>query len=330
MDAKKLRYFVTVAQLGSFAAAARMLHIAQPALSRHVNALEQSLGVMLLKRDARGVRPTEEGELLLVHALDALERLEMLPRLVGNRSDQVAGRVVIGLPTSASAVLSTAMLREALERFPLVRIHLIETLSGYLEEWIDAGRLDLAILFDARATPGIRLDPLVVEDLWLVGGPASLPASLSDIPLGELPGFRLVVPSASHSNRRLVEGIALSHNLRLDVVAEVDSLSIQKDLVADGKLFTILAHSAIHAELAAGTLRAARIVSPTISRSVALASVSARSKNPACNAIAQLILDLSRRLVNAQVWRGRPAFSPEGSASHVSEGLAARPNQHSG
>ena len=305
MDARKLRYFVTVAQLGSFSEAARRLHIAQPALSRHVRAIEESLGVELLTRDPRGVRPTQEGEQLLLLASDVLERLEMLPRLVGSRSHLVAGRVVIGLPTSASAVLSAPLLRAAMERYPRVRIHLIESLSGHLQEWIEAGRLDLAILFDSRPSPGISLDPILVEDLWLVGGPDSLPPAMTEIALGELPRYRLVIPSASHSHRRLVEGLALSHNLRLDVVAEVDSLAVQKSIVADGGIYTILAHSAMHADLAAGTLRAARIVAPTISRTVALASTQARSTNQACNAVARMTLEIARGLVEQQVWRGR-------------------------
>lgn len=308
MDARKLRYFVTVAQLGSFSEAARRLHIAQPALSRHVRSLEETLGVELLTRDTRGVRPTQQGEQLLLHARDVLDRLEMLPRLVGARSPRVAGRVVIGLPTSASAVLSTPLLRAAFERYPLVRIHLIESLSGYLQEWIESGRLDLAILFDASPSPGISLDPILVEDLWLVGGPGSLPADMDEIALRELPRYRLVVPSASHSHRRLIEGLVLSHNLRLDVVAEVDSLSVQKNIVGDGNTYTILAHSAIHADLAAGTLQAARIISPSISRTVALASAQARSDSQACNAIARMTLDIARGLVEKQVWRGRANY----------------------
>ena len=175
VDARKLRYFVTVAQLGSFSEAARRLHIAQPALSRHVRDIEESLGVALLVRDARGVKLTEEGEQLLAHALDVLHRLESLPRLVGSRSAKITGRVSIGLPTSASAVLSAPLLRAAIERYPSVRIHLIESLSGYLQEWIEAGRIDLAILFDAQAAPGVHLEPILVEDMWLVGGPGALP-----------------------------------------------------------------------------------------------------------------------------------------------------------
>jgi LysR family nitrogen assimilation transcriptional regulator len=308
MDARKLRYFVTVAQLGSFSEGARRLHIAQPALSRHVKDIEESLGVTLLVREARGVKLTEDGQQLLAHALDVLHRLESLPRLVGARSETVAGRVTVGLPTSASAVLAAPLLRAAIERYPSVRIHLIESLSGYLHEWIEAGRIDLAILFEAQPSPAVSLEPILVEDLWLVGGPQALDPGVKEIPLAELGRYRFALTSPSQSHRRLVEGSALSNGLRLQIVAEVDSLSTQKELVRDGQLFTILAHSAIQSDLAAGRLSAARIVAPTISRPVAMASARSRNDSQACNAIAALMLEIARGLVRDQVWLGRPGF----------------------
>jgi LysR family transcriptional regulator, nitrogen assimilation regulatory protein len=293
-----------VAQLGSFSEGARRLHIAQPALSRHVKDIEESLGVTLLVREARGVKLTADGEQLLVHALDVLHRLESLPRLVGSRSQQIAGRVAVGLPTSASAVLSAPLLRAAFERYPSIRIHLIESMSGYLQEWIEAGRIDLAILFDAHPTAGVSLDPILVEDLWLVGGPDAF-APGTTVPLADIARRPVVLTSSSHSHRRLIEGTALSNGLRLQILAEVDSLTVQKDVVRQGKIFTILAHSAIQADLAEGRLSAARIVSPTISRPVAMASAQARRDNQACNAIASLMLEIARGLVRDEVWLGR-------------------------
>jgi LysR family nitrogen assimilation transcriptional regulator len=305
MDARRLRYFVTVAQLGSFSAAARRLHIAQPALSRQVKALESMLDVTLLVRDARGVSLTHEGEELLAHAVHVLEQLDMLPRLIGPKSLRIAGRVVVGLPTSAGAVIAVPLLRAAIERFPNVRVHLIESLSGYLQEWIESGRLDLAVVYDPKPNPGIRIDPILIEDLWLVGGPRSLPPDLDVLPLQELPRFPLVVPGASHSHRRLLEGMALSHGVRLNIRAEVDSLTILKRMAAEAGVFSILAHGAVQAELEAGTLRAARLVEPALSRSVALASSLSRGDNQACHAIAKLTLEVARDMVAAGTWRGR-------------------------
>jgi LysR family nitrogen assimilation transcriptional regulator len=305
VDARKLRYFVTVAQLGSFSAAARSLHVAQPALSRHVRALEESLGVELLVREARGVALTREGEELFVHGARALEQLDLLPRVVGPRSRRVSGRVVIGLPTSAAAVVAVPLLEAAFRRLPLVRVHLVESLSGYLREWIEAGRLDLAVVYDPTPNPVLRLDPILVEDLWLVGAPGALPGRGDEIAFRDVPRYPLVVPGATHSHRRLVEGVALGRGLRLDVRAEVDSLTVQKGIVASGQVFTILPHGSIQAELRSGTLAARRIVDPTVSRSVVLASALARTDNQACNAVARLLLDVSRRAVAGGTWRGR-------------------------
>ncbi len=305
MDARKLRYFVTVAELGSFSAAARRLRIAQPALSRQVKALETLLGVALLIRGARGARMTKDGEELFRHAREALGQLDMLPRLVGRRSARVSGRVVIGLPTSASAVLAKPILQATLARFPEVRLHLIESLSGFLQEWIESGRLDLSVLYDARPGPGIRLDPILIEDLWLVGAPFAFAQGQTEVRLQDLPRFPLIVPGASHSHRRLVEGVALSHGVELNVLAEVDSLSALKSTIADGQVFTIVPFGAVHSEVAAGLLGALRIVEPVISRSVALVSATSRSDSQACQAIARLTLEVARDLVDAQVWKGR-------------------------
>src|SRR5205085_11169896 len=132
---------------------------------------------------------------------DVLRRLESLPRLVGTRSPTITGRVSIGLPTSASTVLSAPLLRAAFERYPSVRIHLIESLSGYLQEWIEAGRIDLAILFATQAAPGVRLDPILVEDMWLVGGPGALPPEMQEVPMADLVRYRLVLTSSAQSPR---------------------------------------------------------------------------------------------------------------------------------
>jgi LysR family nitrogen assimilation transcriptional regulator len=305
MDARQLRYFVTVAQLGSFSAASRRLHVAQPALSRHVKALEEMLGVTLLQRSARGVRLTSDGEELFNRGSQVLEQLDLLPRLMGPTSRTVSGRVVIGVPTSAGAVMAVPLLKAAIARFPQVRIHLIESLSGYLQEWIEQGRLDLAVVYNPSPTSGIRLDPILTEDLWLVGATGTLPADRDFVALHELPSYPLLLPGATHSHRRLVEGIATGYGIRLNLVAEVDSLSVQKRMVAAGTTFTILPRGAIHAELAAGHLAAVRIVEPAISRSVTLATSLSRSDHQACNVMARLVLEVARGLVGQAIWHGR-------------------------
>ena len=99
--------------------------------------------------------------------------------------------------------------------------------------------------------------------------------------------------------------MALTHGLRLNIQAEVDSLTVQKAMVRSGGCFTILPPGPILAEVASGELQAARIVDPSIGRTVTLAASLARPDNQACNAIARLALDVARRLIASGQWRGR-------------------------
>jgi LysR family transcriptional regulator, benzoate and cis,cis-muconate-responsive activator of ben and cat genes len=78
MELRHLRYFVAVVQEGNFTRAAKHLHIAQPPLSRQIQQLERRLGVQLLERRSRPLRPTDAGQLFYEHALDILDRVEVL------------------------------------------------------------------------------------------------------------------------------------------------------------------------------------------------------------------------------------------------------------
>ncbi|WP_423280890.1 LysR family transcriptional regulator [Enterovirga sp. CN4-39] len=300
-----MRYFVAVAECGSFTAASRQLGVAQPALSRHVKSLETDLGITLFVRSASGVALTREGGDLLRHGRRALDELEQIPKLLAQGGAPLSGRVAIGLPTSTSAVLSKPTLLAVTERHPAVRLHLVESLSGFLSEWIESGRLDLAVLFDVETQPHLHVEPLLIEDLWLVGRPDAFPAREAEIPIRSLGRYPLLLPSVSHSHRSLLGKMTLSHGVQLNVVAEVDSLAVLKAIVSSEPLFSIFAQSAVHAEVAAGKLHAARLVEPVISRSVSLVASTARGRSRAAREVGTLVADLARDLVIAGTWQGR-------------------------
>lgn len=92
MSLDQLRYFVTVAEVGTTRAAAAALHISQPPLSRHICALENELGVALFDRSARGMVLRPEGEVLLQHArhiLDAVSSAVVATRTSGTSRRQL-------------------------------------------------------------------------------------------------------------------------------------------------------------------------------------------------------------------------------------------------
>src|SRR5215213_7899044 len=168
MDLKQLEYFVRVAELGSFTRAGIALDVAQPALSRQVRLLEVELRQNLLTRNGRGAAPTEAGKLLLEHGRGILHQVERAREELGRVRGALAGRVAIGLPPSVAKVLAVPLIREFRQRMPEATLSISEGLSVAMQESLAQGRLDIALLYNAVASPDIEVTPLLEEDLFLV------------------------------------------------------------------------------------------------------------------------------------------------------------------
>jgi LysR family nitrogen assimilation transcriptional regulator len=303
MDLRQLRSFLGIAETGSISAAALRLRIAQPALSQQLARLEASLGTPLMQRSSRGVILTAAGEALREHAERLLRDAERAREAVrAEAGGPVRGRVAIGLPTTVAMLLTLPLLQALRAAHPALSLHLAESQSGHLLEWLRQGRLDLAVLFDQAGTaPGLQLRPLVEEELYLAG--PGLDGA--DIPLSEALGIPVLLPGQEHGFRRLLDAHAAAAGGAWQVVAEVDALPHLKAGVAAGLAQTVLPWAALGAEIAAGTLQARRIVAPVLRRTAMLASAAGRPAGRGQQAAEAALLALVRRLVGEGGWRGR-------------------------
>lgn len=188
MDLRQLRYFVAVAQHGSISLAAQAVYIAQPALTRQIQALEEELGATVFERSARGVRLTEVGKQLLVDANrllgDAAATVERAQRV--GRGE--IGHLSIALPVMLTLrPLLTEVLRIFRHEAPGVSLTLSHLLSDTQLEWLPTGRLDAGFtLFRPPDDPAFEGIPIYSEKM-LLAYPAdwrwegSPPASLRDL-----------------------------------------------------------------------------------------------------------------------------------------------------
>src|SRR5271154_820602 len=103
MQLRHLRYFVKIVEAGSFSRAAATIHVAQPALSQQMAELEERLGVILLHRSARGVRPTAAGDVLYREACSILRQMEKLPGIVRSTSGEAVGAVSLGMSSTLAS-----------------------------------------------------------------------------------------------------------------------------------------------------------------------------------------------------------------------------------
>lgn len=262
MRLRQLRYFVAVVRHGSMTAAARVLHVAQPALGTQIRLLEEELGVALLERHARGVTPTEAGRRLFAHAVDILERVERARREVAATTDR---RLSLGLTPSLVRLLGTVVLDLLERRAPRTRVHLHEAFSTVLARAVLAGVLDLALAYEVRADPLLWRRPLLEEEILLFCAPGVLPATDS-LPLAEALRLPLVLPGPGDSVRLRLEALAAESGLPVRVVQEFDSIAALKAYVAAGHAVTFMPRGACLREIEAGTLVAVRVGPPRPSR----------------------------------------------------------------
>ncbi|WP_439545688.1 LysR family transcriptional regulator [Sandarakinorhabdus sp.] len=127
LDWEKLRLFDTVAEAGSFTEAARRLHMSQPALSRQVAALEESLGAKLFHRHARGLAMTHEGEQLRAATSDMHERIDKAAQAIDASRDRPTGTIRLTTTVSFGSTWLARQLGDFLDLFPDISIHLMLT-----------------------------------------------------------------------------------------------------------------------------------------------------------------------------------------------------------
>jgi len=122
MELRSLAYFARIAELGSITRAAAHLRLAQPALTRHVQRLEEELGVALFTRANRGVRLTEAGEKLLDSATRILRDVERTGDEIRAQDAHPSGRIILGITPTLCPILVPELFARMRRDFPLVEL----------------------------------------------------------------------------------------------------------------------------------------------------------------------------------------------------------------
>jgi LysR family nitrogen assimilation transcriptional regulator len=304
MDFKQLGYFLSVAEYGSFSKAAVVLGVAQPVLSRQIRALEEEVGIELLYRNGRGIVLTEAGRVMQTHAREITRTVALATSEVTALKSEPTGRLVLGVPPTVGSVLTVPLVQQFRAEMPKVSLKVIEGLSGHVHEWLSTGRIDVAVLYNAPKTSTLLTEPLIEEDLFLIG-----PAKGKGQPEGRvvtasaLAALPLTLPGHPHGLRELVESALAKVDIVPNVVWEIDAHTSMLQLAEDGVAYTILPYAAVHPFTVSGRLRVWEIVEPRISRQLVLATSTQRPVTQTTRALARLVRSQIRDLVAKGVWK---------------------------
>ncbi|MBY4677124.1 LysR family transcriptional regulator [Marinobacterium arenosum] len=303
MEFRQLKYFVELAEAGSMSRAAVLLSIAQPAISRQLRNLEEELGMALFIRTGRGVELTDAGRVFLDRARAIITDIDDLSEEIRGLKGIVSGKVRIGLPPTESQFLSAPLVLRIKEKYPGVSLQIVEAFSGDVNEWLATGRIDLALFYRTSRTSQMICEELVDESLYLVSA-RQFDMPEADLDFTELADLPLILPSARHGLRVLVERVAMSVDTKLDIQFEVDSFLAIKDLVEASIGFTILPYMSVKKEVERGQLYVKRISPCQLNRSLVMSLSTQHTLTQATRVVARESRELVHELVKAGGWLG--------------------------
>jgi LysR family nitrogen assimilation transcriptional regulator len=298
MQYRQLRYYVKIVEAGSISRAAALIHIAQPALSLQIAELEDYLGVSLLQRSARGVRPTAAGELLYREATAVLKLLEQIAGVVRSSSGVAQGVVSIGVasvlgPDWVAQFVATC--HAALEK---VSLRLVVTDSAALRDQLSAQQLDLALVFEDDLRAAFTRETLYRQRLYVFHA-KTMPMG-SSLSLEELAQYGLVLPSGPSLVRAIADRAFKEAGLAPKLVAEVDDYSSLLSTVRTGMGATILPQgdrAGLGDDMAEPVL-----IEPPLHMTVSIASVQEKPLSYAADEVRKVL----RSCVESHVREKRP------------------------
>ncbi len=298
MNLKQLAYFIEVARHGSLSHAATALRTGQPALSRHIRALEVELRRSLFHRNGRGVVLTDAGARFLSYAQNALGQLETGRAALDEPDGDLSGCVTVGMPPSVAQALTVPLVSAFQQRFGRASISITEGLSATLQEQVLVGRIDLAIAHSPAPSVLLTIEPLVDESLHLLSPPGNGAPfrHRSTAALKELAGLRLIFPAQPHPIRRLLELEAARLGFALEVGLEVGALASIPLLVQAGCGHAVVPASVLWAGLPdEQALAVRRLAWQRLKGRLSLVSSSRRPQTLLLNGTQSLVRDLIRR-----------------------------------
>lgn len=302
MDLKQLKAFLTVAETGNVTRASALLNLVQPAVSRQLRLLEEDLGTSLFDRSRQGMELTDAGEKLVEYARRVLLEVERARAEMQASQGAVAGIATIGLLPSTCELVSSALVAEVAKSYPMIRVRIAMGYTGTLQKWLETGEVDAGLLYDPRESPVMQFSPLLEEPLWVVGLPSAGLDPNQPMAMSQLVGKPLVLPSAPHGIRMLVDGASSLMHLELTIAAETNAMNVQKSLVLGGHGLTILPAIAVADDVARGKLAAAPLADPPLMRKIVLALPTNRNTTAPVRCVVGLLERLMKDAVQSGVW----------------------------
>jgi len=287
MELRSLFYFVRIADLGSITRAASHLRVAQPALTRHVQRLEDELGVTLFTRVNRGVRLTEAGQKLHESANRILRDVERTGDEIRAHDADPSGKIILGVTPTMCPVLVPDLFARMRLHYSMIELKVVHAGMPRLEEMLIDGHVDLAIMSELSRSRQIVSTALADEEMVLVTAPGARPPGV--VSASELRRTTLILGDGL---RAAMDTLLAGFGIELKVAVELNDHETIRLMVQQGVGASILPHSSVARECGRGLAEAHRLLRAGVFRTLALGTAANRTTSSARDAVTQVVKDM--------------------------------------
>lgn len=250
------KIFYEVAQAGNISKAAKELYISQPAISKAISKLEDSLGVVLFSRNSRGVSLTDEGRLLFEHTKTAFETLDRGEYELKKIRELNIGQIRIGVSNTLCKHILLPYLKGFIERYPHIKITIESQSSTHTISMLEQQRVDIGLVAEPHNRKNLIFIPVMeIEDIF-----TATPSYLDNLRLREGSGCdplqtgNVMLLDRNNITRRYVDDYLTHNNIEPTQVLEVTTMDLLIEFARIGLGIGCVIQEMIKEDLASGLL----------------------------------------------------------------------------
>lgn len=254
----RLRVFYTVAKLLNFTRAAALLHISQPAVTKHIKELEQHYKVTLFDRQPNALALTEAGQILYRHALHIMEEYELLDFDMNALLNRLAGDLHMGASTTISQYILPTLLAGFHQRYPDVHVYLANENSNRILQLLLQKEIDVALVEGNTNNSNVQFSSFLQDELVLVCSSGNKLAKKGQLKVSDLSKLPFIMREGDSGTYEIIENALKAAGLpmeRLHINMHLATTEGIKAFVEMSEHFAFVSIHAVAKELTRNSLR---------------------------------------------------------------------------
>ena len=267
------KIFYEVAKAGNISKAAKELYISQPAISKSISKLEDSLGTVLFNRNSRGVQLTEEGKILFSHTAFAFDALSQGEQELKRMKNFHMGHIRIGVSNTLCRFIMVSYLKGYIEQYPHVKITIESQSTIHTLEMLDQERIDIGLVAEPKYQKNLVFLPVMeIEDIFVAA-----PSYLENLRLREgadadvFEVGNIMLLDRNNITRRYIDDYMNASRIEANNLLEVTTMDLLIEFARIGLGAACVIREFVKEDLAAGRLVQLELGTPIHKRTIGFA-----------------------------------------------------------